>query len=113
MTQSDSEKTGKKEAMKRLRESRKEKIAAASALSKKHRKAMEAIKNILKGGGRTVPQMAEATGMQSSEVFWYIAAMKKYGEIAEGDKEGSNFRYGLAGETARETDEQASGRDRS
>jgi hypothetical protein len=39
--------------------------------------------------------------------------MKKYGEIAEGEKEGSYFRYGLAGETARETDEQASGRDRS
>jgi hypothetical protein len=113
MRQSDSEKTARKEAMKRLRESRKEKIAAASGLAKKHRKAMEAIKETLKEGGRTVPRVAEATGMPPSEVFWYIAAMKKYGEVAEGEKEGGYFRYQLARTAAGETDDQASGRDRS
>jgi hypothetical protein len=33
-------------------------------------------------------------------VLWFIATLKKYGEIAEGDKDGGYFRYYLADATS-------------
>lgn len=90
------EKKGHKEAMKQLRAERKEKIAAASARMKEQKKAIKAITEVLKYGGKTVPQIAEQTGMGASEVLWYIAALKKYGQIVEGKQDGSYFQYELA-----------------
>ncbi|MBW1735731.1 MAG: winged helix-turn-helix domain-containing protein, partial [Deltaproteobacteria bacterium] len=29
-------------------------------------------------------------------VMWYIATMKKFGQVLEADQDGSYFRYGLA-----------------
>jgi predicted transcriptional regulator len=83
MSQLETEKAEKKEAMKKLRESRK-----------------KAIKEQLRAEARTVPEIAEATGLASAEVLWFIATLKKYGEIAEGDKDGGYFRYYLADATS-------------
>jgi hypothetical protein len=33
--------------------------------------------------------------MNTSEAMWIVAALKKYGEIAEGEKDGGYFRYKL------------------
>ena len=96
MSEASEEKTAKKEAMKKLRQSRKETIKASSARVKEHRKAIKAIKEQLEDEPRTVPEIAEATGLASSEVLWFIATLKKYGEILEGDKDGGYFRYYLA-----------------
>ena len=71
-------------------------IKETSAKVKKHRKAIQAIKEHLKDEARTVPEIAAATGLASSEVLWFIATLKKYGEIVEGDKNGAYFRYYLA-----------------
>ena len=96
MSQESNEKTAKKEAMKKLRESRKHIIKATSTRVKENRKAIKAIKEQLQAEARTVPEIAEATGLASSEVLWFIATLKKYGEILEGDKDGGYFRYHLA-----------------
>ena len=96
MSQEATEKAEKKEAMKKLRESRKDIIKATSARVKENRKAIKAIKEQLKGEARTVPEISGATGLASSEVLWYMATLKKYGEIVEGDKDGGYFRYYLA-----------------
>jgi len=96
MSQADAEKTAKKEAIKKLRESRKHTIKATSARVKEHKKAVHAIKEQLRDEARTVPEIARATGMESSEVLWLIATLKKYGEIIEGEKDGNYFRYCLA-----------------
>ena len=90
------EKTEKKEAMKKLRECRKDIIKATATRVKENRKAVKAIKEQLRDEARTVPEIAEATGLASSEVLWFIATLKKYGEILEGDKDGGYFRYCLA-----------------
>jgi hypothetical protein len=95
MSQVTPEKVAKKEAMKKLRESRREIIKATSARVKKHKKSVRAIKEQLRDQARTVPEIAEATGLESSEVLWFIATLKKYGEIIEGEKDGGYFRYGL------------------
>ena len=100
MSEVSEERTEKKEAMKKLRESKKHIIKATSARVKEHRKAVKAIKEQLGDEARTVPEIAEAIGLASSEVLWFIATLKKYGEIVEGDKDGGYFRYYLADATS-------------
>ncbi|MBW2094031.1 MAG: winged helix-turn-helix domain-containing protein [Deltaproteobacteria bacterium] len=98
MTENSAEKDAKKEAMKALRKARKQEIAAATAKMKEQKKVIKAIKEALGAEGATVPTVVEQTGMPSAEVFWYLATMKKYGEIVEGEKDGAYFRYKLVAE---------------
>ena len=84
-----------KEALKRLKAARKAQIAAATGRMKEQRRAVKAIKERLAGAELTVPEIAAATGLPVSEVLWYVATLKKYGEILEGPKAGSYFRYRL------------------
>lgn len=98
MTEKSPEKDARKEAMKELRKARKDKIAAATAKMKEQKKAIKAIKEALGAEGATVPTVAEQTGMGSAEVFWYLATMKKYGEVLEGEKDGGYFRYQVVAE---------------
>ncbi len=51
---------------------------------KEQRRAVQAIKARLAGAELTVPEIAAATGLPVSEVLWYVATLKKYGEILEG-----------------------------
>ena len=100
MSRVETEKAEKKQAMKKLRESRKPTIKVTSARVKENRKAVKAIKDQLRDEARTVPEIAEATGLASAEVLWFIATLKKYGDIFEGDKDGGYFRYHLADATS-------------
>jgi predicted transcriptional regulator len=94
-----------KEARNKLRLARKEVIAKVAARVKEQQQAVKALKQSLQAGGKTVPELAQDTGLPASEVLWYLAALKKYGEIAEGAKAGSYFRYTLAAPLSGETDE--------
>lgn len=96
MAEEDQTQALKKEAMKQLRQARKHTIEAATARMKEQQKAIKAIKAELQKGERTVPELATATGIPSDSVLWYIMALKKYGEVAEGQGDGGYFRYGLA-----------------
>ncbi len=87
----------RKEAMKRLRESRKKTVEQAAARMKEQKKAIDSIKaELLKTDG-TIPELAAATGIPSASVLWFIAALKKYGQVVEGGVDGSYIRYQLAG----------------
>ena len=86
----------KKAAMKVLREERKTLIKAASAKMKRQKKAIQAILDQLKDGAQTVPIIAAAIGASTAETLWYMAALKKYGEIKEAEKDGCYFKYQLA-----------------
>jgi hypothetical protein len=97
MSQNEQDKKAKKEAMKKLRESRKVFIKAASAKMKSQKKVIGAIKDQLKDGARTVPEIAAATGTSTAETLWFVATLKKYGEIKEAEKDGSYFKYALTG----------------
>jgi len=50
----------------------------------------------LKEGAQTVPTIAAATGASTAETLWYMASLKKYGEIKEAEKDGGYFKYELA-----------------
>jgi len=102
MSPNEQDKKEKKEAMKKLRESRKVFIKAASAKMKTQKKVIGAIKDQLKQKARTVPEIATATGISTAETLWFVATLKKYGEIKEAQKDGSYFKYALTGLTEAE-----------
>lgn len=95
MSDSQTETESGKEALKKLKAARKAQIVAATGRMKEQRRAVQAIKERLAGAELTVPEIAAATGLPVSEVLWYVATLKKYGEILEGPKAGSYFRYRL------------------
>ncbi|MBL0716312.1 MAG: hypothetical protein JJV98_21745 [Desulfosarcina sp.] len=82
--------------MKKLRAERKTFIKAASAKMKLQKKALQAIRDQLKNGPQPVPAIAEATGASTADTLWYVASLKKYGEIKEAKKDGGYFNYELA-----------------
>ncbi len=81
--------------MKRLRQERKQKIKAVAATIKAQKEAVKAIKGQMQNDVGTVPSIARETGISPEKVLWYIAALKKYGEISEAEKDGGYFRYVL------------------
>ena len=97
MREASEEKIEEKEAMKELRAARKQIIKTAAARMKEQKKAIKAIKEQLEDTAGTVPEIAEATGIPTSEVMWYLAALRNYGQILEGEKDGGYFRYQWAG----------------
>jgi predicted transcriptional regulator len=105
MSHDDEMKTKKKEAMKKLRKDRKEWISRASNIFKEQKKIRKAIKGHLENQPATVPEISKATGIPSDRVLWYLATLKKYGEIVEGKKDGGYFRYKLAESAVEKADE--------
>ena len=100
MSSTDDGNSDRKAALKKLRETRKQTIERAARSMKKHRNAIEAVKRQLAEGGKTVPELAEGAGISTADAMWYVATLKKYGVVAEGEKDGSYFRYELAGDAA-------------
>ncbi len=86
----------KKEAMKLLREQRKAYIEKARAKIKEQNKVIKSIKEQLKDGGKTVPQLSTAINLPTDKVMWYVASLRKYGVLQEGEKDGDYFKYILA-----------------
>ena len=93
MPESVSQKTNKANELKSFRKTNQERIARVSDQVREQKKAMKAIRTQLETADGTVPELAAATGMASDKVLWYLAAMKKYGQIAEKEKKGGYFRY--------------------
>lgn len=83
------------EALKKLRQERKELIDRAKNLIKEQGSIFKKIKEELKGDGKTVPEIASATDLSSYQVLWVVMALKKYGQVIEGVKDGDYFKYQL------------------
>jgi predicted transcriptional regulator len=88
--------TDRKKALKQLRQTRRESIRQATAAMKGQRKTVNAIQETLASGAATVPEIAKHTRIPTDEVLWFIATMKKYGQIIEEGKEGGYYRYAVS-----------------
>ncbi|MEE4607293.1 MAG: hypothetical protein V2L15_00265 [Desulfobacteraceae bacterium] len=86
----------KKQALKALRAERRQWVDAATAASRSQKKTIQAIREFLEIDPATVPQIAEAVGIPTATVLWFVAGMKKYGQIVEAGEADSYFRYALA-----------------
>jgi predicted Rossmann fold nucleotide-binding protein DprA/Smf involved in DNA uptake len=85
--------TDRKAAMKQLRQERRQSIKNATAAMKAQRKTVKAIQAALAAGAATVPEIAVQTGTPTDRVLWFIATMKKYGQVVEDGKDGGYYRY--------------------
>ena len=85
-----------KDALKQLRQERQVSIDRARRTVKAQNKIIKDIKARLAGEGATVPAMAQALKMKTAEVLLYVSALRKYGEVVEGPKDGDYFTYRLA-----------------
>ena len=83
----------KKEALKALRKERGETLAKAKSLLKVRSKMMREVKKCISGEAKTVPEMAEETGLAPSAVLWCVSALRKYGMAVEGEQDGDYFKY--------------------
>jgi Fic family protein len=86
-----------KEAFKKLREKRKASIDRARKAIKTQNKIIKDIKEQIKTEGKTVPEIAQTTNIPTNQVLLYVAALRKYGVLIEGAKDGDYFKYQLAG----------------
>ncbi len=90
----------RKSALQALRSARKASIARATETVKRQRKEIQAILGVLEKSPATVPEVAAAIGLPSEVVLWYVAALKKYGKVAEAEKDEGYFRYRSIGTTS-------------
>ena len=89
-------KNSDKEALKTLRESRREMIAKARQAIKTQSRDIKKIRDELQSGPKTIPEIAGTIQMPSALVLRYISGLKKYGIVGEGVKEDDYFKYELA-----------------
>ena len=58
----------------------------------------KSILEALKEGPKTVPELAEITGLPASQTHWYLMTLRKYGEVVTGELDDMDeyFTYQLA-----------------
>ena len=71
------------EILKSLRAEHAETVARTQALLKEQKRVQKEICQFIREKPKTVPEIAEAVGMPSNEVLWYLASYKKYGIVVE------------------------------
>ena len=91
-----------------LKERRKDIIQKNQELLKVQRKETSLIKKELKNRPCTVPELASQTGLDSEKVFYYISALKKFGEIEDEMGENGYFLYHLKNDAKKSSDDGAS-----
>jgi len=85
-----------REALRALREQRSAELESARARLKEQARVASDLVRLLKEGPRTVPALAEGTGLPTETVFWHLIALKKYGKVVEAEQEGDYFKYRLS-----------------
>jgi DNA-binding IclR family transcriptional regulator len=85
-----------KDALKKLREERRVWVENAKQSIRVQNQIIKQIKAQITDAAKTIPEIARASGMPTSQVLLYIAGLKKYGMVAEAEKDGDYFRYRLS-----------------
>ena len=84
-----------KDALQKLREERRVWVENAKQSIKIQNQIIKQIKAQITDAAKTIPEIAEATDMPTSQVLLYIAGLKKYVMVAEAEKDGDYFKYRL------------------
>jgi predicted transcriptional regulator len=79
--------------LKQLREEHKETVAQAQKKLKVQQALRRDICKWMREEPKTVPEVAEASGVPAHEVLWHITAMKKYGLVIETGMCGEYYLY--------------------
>jgi len=99
---SDKEKAKARTAvLKRLREEHSETVKRTQAALKEQNAIRKQIREALADGPLTVPEVAAAIKLPSTDVLWHMMAMKKYDLLEELGMEGEYYQYQLAQEKSK------------
>jgi len=65
------------------------------AYLKADRDTRKALRQALKYGPKTIPELTQQLNLPGEKVTWYVMALRRYGEIVESGQAGDYFRYAL------------------
>jgi predicted transcriptional regulator len=85
-------------SLKRLREEHRNTVTRTQALLKEKKMIRRQICQAMQNAPKTVPEVAEATGLPADQVLWHLTAMKKYDLAVETGMCGQYYLYQLAEE---------------
>lgn len=71
------------ELLKKFRADHAESVERTQRLLREQKKIQQEICKLIRDNPKTVPEIAEATGMPPNEILWHIASYKKYGIVVE------------------------------
>ena len=63
--------------------------------NRRQKKLQKQLVEGLQDAPKTVPELAQITGIPAHDVLWHLMCLKKYGKIAEGAERDSYCEYGL------------------
>ena len=84
--------------LKQLRDAHQETVAQAQARLKEQKAIRRQVCQAMRDGPKTVPEVAETTGIPAGQVLWHLIAMKKYELAVETGMCGEYYLYQLAEE---------------
>ena len=87
--------------LKRLREERQETVAQAQARLKSQKAVRRQVCQAMRDAPKTVPEVAETTGIPADQVLWHLTAMKKYDLAVETGMCGEYYLYQVAKESSK------------
>jgi predicted transcriptional regulator len=79
--------------LKRLREEHRETVMRTQTLLKEQQDIRRHICQALRDTPKTVPEIAEASGLPADQVLWHLTALKKYNLVAETGTCGEYYLY--------------------
>ena len=79
--------------LKQLREEHRETVMQVQALLKEQKDIRRQICQAMREAPKTVPEIAEASGLPADQVLWHIIAMKKYNLVIETGQCGEYYLY--------------------
>ena len=68
---------------------------AKKSYLKSDREARKAMREALRFGPKTIPELTQQLNLPGEKVTWYVMGLKRYGEIVEAGQAGEYFRYAL------------------
>lgn len=79
--------------LKQLREEHRETVAQVQALFKEQKDIRRQICQVMRDEPKTVPEIAEASGLPAEQVLWHIIALKKCNLVIETGARGEYYLY--------------------
>ncbi len=70
------------------------------AKNREQKQLVKRLKEALRSGPQTVPEVAAETGLGTAEVLWHLMALKKFGHVNEVRERDGYFEYALEEEKA-------------
>jgi predicted Rossmann fold nucleotide-binding protein DprA/Smf involved in DNA uptake len=87
------------ELLKHLREAHRDTVARAQARLKTQQENRRKLAAAMAEAPKTVPEIAQASGLPADQVLWHITAMREYNLVVETGQQGEYYLYRPVKET--------------